>query len=167
MIKSKKGSAIALALIFATVLLMMGLAYAKLTSNNKKQTVLVDERVKLQYLAHSLTELALLKFQLYPADFYACSEATKASTKVTKYLEEYTTKAPEFEKFKDSISKSSYFDKPIELSLQNMVILTNRKWRDEVLYIRSTATYDDMIKKQQKTVSRLVYLNRTTIAPGS
>ena len=162
MSKSKKGSAIALALIFATVLLMMGLAYAKLTDNNKKQTVMVDERVKLQYLAHSLTELALLKFQLYPADFYACSEAAKAKNPNDKYLKEYTTEAPEFKLF-----KSSYFDKPIELTLDNMVILTNRKWRDEVLYIRSSANYDDLIKNQKKTAERLVYLDRTTIVPGS
>ena len=167
--KSKKGSAIALALIFATVLLMMGLAYAKLTDNNKKQTVQIDERVKLDYLANSLTELALLKFQLFPTDFYACSDAYKANNnfKITDGGDTFTpldffSQGDSVFKMTETLSKSSFNDMPVKLQIASMSILTNNKlnWKSEILRIEATAEYTDQFGKPvNKTAKRVVNIN--------
>ena len=166
--KFKRGSAVALCLVFATVLLMMGLAYSKLTSTSKKQTIQIDERIKLEYLAHGITELALLKFQLYPADFYACIEASQKGE--SAYLSAYTTGASEFSfsgKNAEKRSVSSFNSNSIDLQLASMTIITNSKWKNEVLYIEAFATYEDQFhKKIDKVVSRLVDLNRKSLIPG-
>ncbi len=141
----KRGSAVALCLIFATVLLMMGLAYSKQTATSKRQTVQIDERIKLEYLAHGVTELALLKFQLYPADFYACLEASKLD-KNTSYLRDFTTGASEFRftgSNAENKSVSSFNTTALNLELASMTILTNNKWNNEVLYIEAVANYTD------------------------
>ena len=163
----KRGSAVALCLIFATVLLMMGLAYSKQTATSKRQTVQIDERIKLEYLAHGVTELALLKFQLYPADFYACMEASKLND--SSYLTSFTTGAPEFQfigKRAENRSVSSFNSTSVNLQLASMTILTNNKWNNEVLYIEAFANYTDQYHKSiDKVVTRLVDLNRHSLIP--
>jgi hypothetical protein len=165
----KKGSAVALCLVFATVLLMMGLSFSKMTSTSKKQTVQIDERIKLEYLAHGITELALLKFQLYPADFYACLEAKRLDKK-TSYLTDFTTDASEFRftgKNAENKSVSSFNTTALNLELASMTILTNNKWNNEVLYIEAVANYTDQYNKNiDKVVTRLVDLDRRSLIPG-
>ena len=164
----KRGSAVALCLVFATVLLMMGLAFSKLTSTSKKQTIQIDERIKLEYMAQGVTELALLKFQLYPADFYACIEAAQKGK--SSYLTEYTTGAPEFQFIGDNAenrSVSSFNNVAVGLQLASMTILTNNKWNKEVLYIEAFANYRDQNDKSiDKIVTRLVDLDRRSLIPG-
>ena len=160
----KRGSAVALCLIFATVLLVMGLAYSKLTIGHKKQTVQIDERIKLEYLAQGLTELALLKFQLYPADFYACNEAAQYGD--VSYLESFGHKAKEFSFYNDNYSQSSFDKTQISLLMATMTILTNNKWNNEVLYVAASATYTDSFGRiVDKDVTRIVDLNRKTMKP--
>lgn len=165
----KKGSAVALCLVFATVLLMMGLSFSKMTSTSKKQTVQIDERIKLEYLAHGITELALLKFQLYPADFYACLEAKRLDNR-TSYLTDFTTGASEFRftgSNAENKSVSSFNTTALNLELASMTILTNNKWNNEVLYIEAYANYTDQYKKSiDKVVTRLVDLDRRSLIPG-
>jgi len=173
--KLKRGSAVALCLIFATVLLVMGLSFSKMTSTSKKQTVQIDERIKLEYLAHGITELALLKFQLYPADFYACVEAaswSKDFRPTGKPKDEtpwarFTTEAPEFKSILENKSASSFNNTAVNLQLASMTILTNNKWKNEVLYIEALANYNDQYNKNiDKKVTRLVDLNRRNLIPG-
>lgn len=164
--KTKKGSVMALCLVFATVLLVMGLAYAKMTSTSKVQTVQVDERIKLEYLANGITEMALLKFQLYPADFYACMEAANSDKHNDSFLKKFTIEAPEFTIRGDKNSHSSFNDSGLNLQLASMTILTNQKWRDEVLYIEALAAYEDIYKKSiDKRVTRIVELERHSLKP--
>ena len=164
--KNKKGSVMALCLVFATVLLVMGLAYAKMTSTSKVQTVQVDERIKLEYLANGITEIALLKFQLYPADFYACMDAAKCTKPDDSFLKRFTINASEFTIKGDKNSKSSFNDSGLNLQLASMTILTDQKWRDEVLYIEAIAAYDDIYKRGiDKTVTRIVELERISHKP--
>ena len=160
----KRGSAIALCLIFATVLLIMGLAYKKLTSTARKQTVQIDERIKLDYLAHGMTELALLKFQLYPADYYACKEAAEYGD--NSYLLAFAENASEFQIIEDTSSWSTFDNTAINLQLASMSILTDNKWNNEILYIEASAWYTNPLKKDEtisKTVTRVVDLNRRVI----
>ena len=171
----KQGSAVALCLVFATVLLMMGLSFSKMTSTSKKQTVQIDERIKLEYMAHGVTELALLKFQLYPADFYACVEAASLSTSFRPKdndpndetpLTKFTTKAPEFQ-FTGNRSVSSFNNTAVNLQLASTTVLTNNKWNKEVLYIEAVANYFDQYHKNiEKKVTRLVDLDRRSLIPG-
>ena len=160
----KRGSAVALCLVFATVLLVMGLAYSKLTVGSKRQTVQIDERIKLEYLAHGITELALLKFQLYPADFYACDEAARYGDNSHMLL--FCEKATEFS-FPEDINSYSSFDKTgISLALATMTILTDNKWNNEVLYIAANASYRDQYDRYlEKDVVRIVDLTRRTEKP--
>lgn len=161
--KSKKGSAIALCLTFATVLLALGLAYSKQTSNNKRQTVQIDERIKLDYLAQGMTELAILKYQLYPADFYACMEAKKYGK--DEYFNSFTM-ADEFRIIDDKYSKSSFNETGINLEVASFSILTDNKWKKEILYIEAYANYLDQFGKDiNKTVRRVVDLNRKSLVP--
>ncbi|MBQ2592780.1 MAG: hypothetical protein II567_05820 [Candidatus Riflebacteria bacterium] len=169
--KLKRGSAVALCLVFATVLLTMGLAYSKLTMNTKKQTIQIDERVKLEYIANGITELALLKFQLYPADFYACLEAASWSAsfgadKDDSPITKFTRKAPEFQVDGDTHSVSSFNAAGVNLQLDEMSIITNSKWKNEILSIKASAHYQDQNGKWiNKTVTRLVNLNRNSLVP--
>lgn len=161
---NKKGSAIALALVFATVLLTMGLAYSKMTQTSKTQTYQIDERIRLEYLAQGYCELALLKFQLYPADFYACQEAAKKGNNT--FLLAFTTGAPEFSIDESSLAQNkkswaSFNDATIQVQLASMTILTNQKWNDEILYIEATANYNKLNAVPiSKSVTRLVELER-------
>lgn len=164
--KHKKGSAIALCLIFATVLLTMGLAYSKMTQTSKLQTVNIDERIKLDYLAQGMTEKALLKFQLYPADFYACRDAaTKCGD--GSYLEQFAQQ-PEFTVNNDHNSISSFNDTGLNIQLASMTILTNQKWKNEVLYIDAVAVYTEsqFNRSISKRATRLVQLTRNSLRPN-
>ena len=169
--KLKRGSAVALCLIFATVLLTMGLAYSKLTMNTKKQTIQIDERVKLEYIANGITELALLKFQLYPADFYACLEAASWSASFGPNIpgspiNKFAKEAPEFQINGDTHSTSSFNNAGVNLKLDEMLIITNSKWKNEVLSIKASANYQEQSGKWiNKTVTRLVNLNRNSLIP--
>jgi hypothetical protein len=166
----KKGMALILALIFAVVLLQMAIAFSGMTKQSKPQTVQIDERIKLDYLAHGLTELALLKFQLFPAEYYACLDAAKAGKK--SYLDDFTIKAKEFsdprflqisgQNFKATEISSSTFDATrINIQLASMAIVTDNKWKREAILIRAVANYTNQFGKNiDKEAVRVVSLER-------
>lgn len=161
-INTKRGSVIALCLVFSTVLLIMGLGYSRLTTNSKKQTVMIDDRIKLEYLASGMTELAALKYQLFPADFYACIQAYKLGYKTA--LENFTIKSPEFNITGDTKSFSTYNKNALSLRLASMTILTDNKWEKEVLYIHAKALITRADGTQDsKDVVRVVELERNVI----
>ncbi|HQB82971.1 MAG TPA: hypothetical protein PLR50_05715 [Candidatus Rifleibacterium sp.] len=156
---NRRGVALLLALVFAVVLLQMAIAYSSMTRGSKPQTVQIDERIKLDYLAHGLTELALLKFQLYPADFYACWEAAKKGQ--PQHLRAFTINAPEFTINNFNESNSSFNAVPINIQLASMAILTNDKWKTEALFIQAGAAYTDQYGRNiAKEAVRLVSLER-------
>lgn len=160
--RSRSGMALLLALVFAVVLLQMAIAYSSMTRQSKPQTVQIDERIKLDYLAHGLTELALLKFQLYPADFYACWDAAKKGK--PEYLKTFTVDAGEFTINNFSDSNSSFNNIPINIQLASMAILTNDKWKTEALFIQAGAAYTDQYGRSiSKEAIRLVSLERILI----
>lgn len=155
----RKGMALLLALVFAVVLLQMAISYSGMTGQSKPQTVQIDERIKLDYLAHGLTELALLKFQLYPADYYACWEAAQKGD--DSYLKKFTIEAGEFTITNNSDSKSSFNETPINIQLASMAILTDNKWKTEALLIQAGAAYTDQYGRNiSKDAVRLVSTER-------
>ncbi|GAB4279265.1 MAG: hypothetical protein Kow0029_23110 [Candidatus Rifleibacteriota bacterium] len=157
--KSNTGMALIMAIVFSTVLLVMALAYSSMTINTKQQTVQIDERIKLDYLAQGLTELALLKFQLYPGDYYAAWEAHKLG--VDSYLEKFTTKAPEFTITNFTDSNSSFNAQPIGIQIASMAIYTDNKWKKEALFIQAGAEYTDQYGRAvSKDAIRIVSIER-------
>lgn len=159
LLNRRSGVALIMALVFAVVLLQMAIAYSSMTRQSKPQTVQIDERIKLDYLAHGLTELALLKFQLYPADFYACWEAAKKGK--PEYLNTFTVNAAEFTINNFVDSNSSFNNIPINIQLASMAILTNAKWKTEALFIQAGAAYTDQYGRNiSKEAVRLVSLER-------
>ena len=162
LLQQRHGAALILALVFSVVLLQMAIAYSSMTRSSKPQTVQIDERIKLDYLAHGMTELAVLKFQLYPADFYAAWEAAQKGE--NKYLNQFTISAPEFtiKGFKGSVS--SFNAAPVDIQLASMAILTDNKWKTEALYIQAGAEYEDQMGRPiSKEAVRLVSLERILI----
>lgn len=157
----RKGMALILALVFAVVLLQMAIAYSGMTRGIKTQTVQIDERIKLDYLAHGLTELALLKFQLYPGDFYACWEAHKKGN--SQYLKDFTIDADEFKTPIVTDSKSAFNDRPSSIQLASMAIFTDNKWNKEALFIQAVAGYEDQFGRSiSKDAVRIVSVERIT-----
>jgi hypothetical protein len=158
---SKSGMALILALVFAVVLLQMALAYSSMTTSSKPQTVQIDERIKLDYLAKGLTEIALLKFQLYPGDFYACWEAAEKGDDT--WLKQFTTasSATEFTIDNFTESSSSFNNQPIGIQLASMALYTDNKWDKEALFIQAGAEYTDQYGRNiSKSAIRIVSLER-------
>lgn len=170
----RRGTAVILALVFAMILLQFALLYSGLIGQSKPQTELIDERVRLQYLSRGLTEIALLKFQKFPADFYNCwryQASTSANASfwldTTGPLARYTIEAPEMKEYKTtgfSESKSSFNDRPICFNLTEMRLMTSNRWNVEVLQIKANAQYSS---RSGKTVTvdavRTVRTERVTL----
>lgn len=160
----RRGMALLLALVFAVVLLQMALAYSSMTSQSKPQTLMIDERVKLEYLAHGFTELALLKFQMYPADYYACWEAHQLGT--SDYLVDFTIGAPEFLNTTGSSTSSfNHFNQTnVSIQLASMAILTDNRWKTEALLIQATAAYTNQSGTNiSKEAVRIVSTERVSL----
>ena len=165
MIMKRNGSAIPIVLIFSFLMLVMGLTYSKMTQNSKIQTIQIDERVKLDYAIESMAELALLKYQLYPADYYVCKELEEKGNKT--YMEMFLEKgvtgsdAPFYQD--DNNCKSSFNNKPVHIELINMKIITTEKWKTEALQVDAFANYTDMFGRDiDKTGTRIYEVNRIT-----
>ena len=165
MSKPKKfGSAIPMVLIFSLLLFAMGLAYSKSTQQSKIQTIQIDERIKLNFLAESMAELAMLKFQLYPADFYVCQDLADNKGNPA-YLNDFTVNAAEF-RVDDNSSDSSFNNQPVHIELKDMRILTDNKWKKEVLSIEIVASYLDIFQRPvDKVLKRVVEVERLTSIP--
>lgn len=148
----RQGTAIVLALVFATILLQFAISYSGLIGQSRPQTEIIDERVRLHYLSKGLTEVALLKFQKFPSDFYNCWRyQASTSANVSNFwldtsgpLARYTIEAPEMKEYKTtgfSGSTSSFNTKPICFNLTEMRLMTSNRWNIEVLQIKANAHY--------------------------
>jgi len=148
---NRRGTAIILALVFGVLLLQFAIAYSGLVGKSRPQTDIIDERVRLQYLSTGLTEIALLKFQKFPADFYNCWRFQASSSANLSFwqdptgpLAEFSIAAPEFVEYKTNgfaASRSSFNERPIRLWLTEMRLMTDNRWNVEVLQIKAHAEY--------------------------
>ncbi len=148
----RRGTAIVLALVFAVILLQFAIAYSGLLGQSRPQTEIIDERVRLNYLSKGLTEIALLKFQKFPTDFYNCWKAQASTSKnlnsfwldKTGPLARFTIAAPEFKEYEKNgftESRSSFNVMPIRLKLTEMRLMTSNQWNIEALQIKANAHY--------------------------
>lgn len=181
---NKKGSALPLALILSTILLTLGLSYAKLTIQTNTPTQKIDEKVRLQYLSDGIAQIALLKFQKFPSEFYAAWEAANAPKNADKDpLDVFCgSKAEEF--------KSSSFDNTddqivafnssratdgsainvdagndkIDINLIEYKLLNTDsnnkitgKWDTGIITIKTRAVYQDVTKNNVMAESIITY----------
>lgn len=141
----KNGMALVMSLVFAVILLQMAIAYSGMTRESKPQTIQLDERAKLDYLARGITELAILKFRLFPADYYACWEAYASCTSHNiSYLNRFTVSAAEFQTlgtFTESVS--TFNNMAVNIQLATMTLLTKNKWKTDALLVKAHAYYTD------------------------
>lgn len=134
------------------------------------QTEQIDERIRLRYLAHGITEVALLKLQRFPTDFYHVWEYKQAGVASAPYLN--FVYAPEFEAnafLNDSDQPSSHFnDSEVVVSLQriDMSTATDTYWKEQVFVIKADASYQDRRGRHISAESvRTVRSTRRTLGP--
>lgn len=171
--RASKGTAILLALVFGVILLQFAIAYSSMVSQSRPQTDQIDERIRLQYLANGLSEIALLKYQKFPADFYNCwryQASTSANLEFwqdqTGRLAEFTHLAPEFKIDAFTGSNSSFNSAPIKLWLVDIRVMTDNPWGVEALQIRSKAEYTGRTGRTINVVTgRTVRTERVTQGP--
>lgn len=155
---NKKGSALALTVVFAAILLQLALVYSYQVQNTTKSTTQIDGRVRLQYLSDGLAQIALLKFQKFPSDFYSAWEYKDIDDAP---LLSYSTSAPEFQadQFDNDLDQPTNIiakDKRISVRLTNMTLhSTNRKWDEEILTITTEATQQTLSDADLVTNSTL------------
>jgi hypothetical protein len=132
-----------MSLIIATVLLQFAIIYTFQVRSSAPQTHQVDERIRLRYLAHGMTELALLKFQKFPSEFYNAWEYASATNDLSVW-KDLTINADEFSELDDDKDQpeSTFNDFPIEIGLATMSLETSDRWGVEVLKIRTAAKYE-------------------------
>ena len=165
--RNNLGSAITLVLIFAFLMLVIAVAYGKLTQTSKGQSVQIDERLRIDYAMESISELALLKYQLYPADYYICRKLKKDpynnSTYYNMFIETNPTvpNTPFF--VNDNSSRSHFNDNPVHVELCDIEIVTTNQWNTEAIIVTSHANYTDMFHRSvDKTNTRLYEVQRYT-----
>ncbi len=140
--KKTRGSSLVLALVISAVLIQFAVIYIMQIRNSVPQTHLIDERVRLRYLAHGMTELALLKYQKFPTDFYNAYEYASATGNLS-VLKSFTVDAAEFSTLTVEDQPISTFNNThISLELATMTLATTDKWGVEVLTIRARANYE-------------------------
>lgn len=164
--KYNSGSAIPIVLIFSAIMLIIGLAYSKMVQTSKTQTIQIDERIKLDLAIESMAELALLKYQLFPADFYVCKDLKKRlnnSEYFDQFLEKGVTGKDAVFWQNNTDMKSSFNETPVHIELRDMDIVTTEKWKTEALQVIAYANYIDIFKRDvDKTGVRFFELDRIT-----
>ncbi|MBF0408595.1 MAG: hypothetical protein HQM10_14695 [Candidatus Riflebacteria bacterium] len=164
---SKRGIALVFALIFATILLQLAIIYSGMLKSSKPQTIMIDDQMRAEFYANGLADLAILKFQMFPGDFYAACEAASSSMSpsVLDHLT-YFIQDPALTIDVDSAASSSFNITPISVKIATMTLLTQSKWNREALNIKTTIDYTDSYgKEHRKSVDKIVQINRTVVGP--
>jgi len=68
--RSRYGMAIVIVLVFTLALLVLGSAYLKTFSTTKPVNPKMLERMQADFFAQGISQIAILKFKRFPADFY-------------------------------------------------------------------------------------------------
>lgn len=183
----RKGSAIALALVFASAMFIIALGYSKKTQHAPKSTYTIDEHVRLQYLADGVSRIALLKFQMYSSEFYSAWEASnyaKPETKNDKPLEAFRANtgnkeftSAKFENLKDqpksimSINTGDGADNNwIHIHLHSFELRNEvkesdetgagSKWNTDVVTVTTVASYKTKAGKNLVATSTLSVISK-------
>ena len=166
---SKNGHALILSLVFAAILLQLAISYTGMLKSAHPQNILIDERVKMDFITQGLIEKSILKFQLFPADFYAANDATNVASYgplvTSVYLNAFVND-PALSLINFTGANSSISSVTINVSIASMALLTRYRWNQEAIRIQALASY--MSKSHgnvQKEQVRLIKINRIANHP--
>lgn len=158
----RRGVAIALAITFASILLLMALSMFKMIGQALPQNIVHDERIKVELVGQGLVDRAALKFQLCPAQFYAADAARNAgdAAAMNYFLEDLTLVEE---------ASSSFMVGRISAKVTSMTLHTasGAHWKDEVLSIEAIASYTSQRNTASitRTISRVLNTNRQVQTP--
>ncbi|MBI3038260.1 hypothetical protein HYY75_04285 [bacterium] len=161
---NRKGVAIIISMVFATLLFLGALAYTNMLTRSKPQNIVLDERVKLDFLAQGMSELAILKFQLYPADFYA---AASAATAFPAAINDFVNNDVSFRRLNFTEANSNYgFVKTLNVFVASMAVFTQNQYKEEALRVIVEANYQDLKGTVvTKNAVRIVKTTRELVKP--
>ena len=152
----KRRSALVMALVFAALLLQMALAYSGMLRNSKPQTFQIEESTKLELLAQGLIDKVILKFQLYPAEFYAAWQAAQLNH--PEFLADYVQNDPSLQLPEFMAASSSFNAQKISVAIASMALLTDSRWNQEALRIEAIVAY---VNRFGKIVDKFVFKTLT------
>lgn len=170
----RRGTAVVMALIFAILLLQMGVVYTSILRTSKTQTSKIDERSRVEFLANGLIELALLKFRFLPSDFYASYDAANSpaiplGNRSNEYLRSFI-EDPVFtinEQVEDSLLGNVIYNAQISDMILHTVA-TGTRWGVQALEIRATVTFTSPAAENvTRTVTKVYRVDRSSTAPAN
>lgn len=152
-----------MALIFAVLLLQMAITYSGMLRISKPQTLQLEEAAKYDLLAQGLIDKAILKFQLYPGEFYAAWRAHELGH--SKYLEEFAINDPNLRMVDFDLASSTFTNQKISVAIASMALLTDSRWNQEALRIEANVSYVNYQtgKNIDKTVVKIISVKREVI----
>lgn len=160
----RRGTAVAMALIFATILLLMAIGFVRQLRQAHPQNRLIDERVKVELLANSAIDKAILKFQLFQGDYYAAVAASKLNNPTPLAHFFIDDAGLRYENFGGA--SSSFSNHTISVAIASVSLLTDWKWNTEALRIVANVTYTDSVGRNvDKDVVRIVKIDRRLNTP--
>ncbi len=159
---NKRGTALVMALIFSVLLLQMAIAYSGMLRASKPQTMQLEEAAKYDLLAQGLIDKAILKFQLYPGEFYAAWQALKLGH--PEYLTEYVLNDPNLRLPDFDLASSTFTGQKISVAIASMALLTDSHWNQEALRIAANVSYVTQTGKNvDKTIVKIISVKREVV----
>jgi len=157
--------AVLFVLVFAILLLQLAISYSGMIRVGKPQTLVIDDRGKAEFLAQGLIDKAILKFQLFPADFYAAWEARKKNPSLySTYLNTFMS---DLQMSSNEASSSfSMLKSPFSVNIASISLYNNAKWNLDALYVEAAVTFQDNFGKLvNKSVTRVFTITHTPNKP--
>lgn len=162
---NRQGMALLMVLVFATLLATCALAFSKMFQQARPQNQVIDERAKVDFLTQGYVEKALLKYQLFPSDFYAANLAKKKgfSEPLKKFIEEDPVL-----QVSNFTQASATFPTVQDLSVDVVAIdlLSSWSYNIDAIRVRAVGSYRNLAGAiVDKDIVRILKVERTCQKP--
>ena len=158
----KRGTAVVIALVLAAILIQMAIIYTFLVKSAAPGTSLLEEKTRAEFAANSVFEKAILKFQLFPSDYYAAFEAANsedipAANRSNLWLNDFIQDAALTKNIliQDSVVGASSFSATIS-NIRLYTIASTTRWRQQAIEIQALVNYSN---RQGDPVTRTISKN--------
>ena len=162
---NRQGMALLMVLVFATLLATCALGFSKMFQQARPQNQVIDERVKIDFLAQGFVEKALLKYQLFPSDYYAANLARKKG--LNDPLKSFIEDDPALQ-VSNFTQASATFPTVQNLSVDVVAIdlLSSWSYNIDAIRVRAVGTYQNHAGAiVSKDVVRILKVERTCEKP--
>ncbi|MFZ2957987.1 MAG: hypothetical protein WA705_13950 [Candidatus Ozemobacteraceae bacterium] len=156
---TKRGMVLPMVLIFAMLLLLVALSFSKILQQARPQNTVIDERVKMEFLAQGYIELAILKYQLYPSDFYAACEAARLgfTSPLNTFVNDAALQKMNFTKASCSFALSQ----KMSVQIASMTLLASYEYHNDAIRIIASGSYQNNLGQlTHKDIIRIFATNR-------